>query len=380
MKVSAAGACGVRNGSRERLGGNMRVPAAKERAKSVSRNRWHTHTEGVGVQPLETRPSCPPLRHTGAKLLESDLVLRHFNGAQAPVFEVDPGRGAHPADKIIVRVQTTFGQLEERSSAVRFCVRSEDASGSLGRTSGERTTVVQGDVSAAPGKLEGDRAPDDPGTDHHDPFSSDHDPIISNGGMPLDLRADEDRMARARRKTAPGCIHHVVNRGNRRKAIFQKRADYQAFLDVLGEAVAKFGMRVIAFCIMRNHWHLVLWPDEAASISAFMHWLTSTHVRRYHAHYQLTGTGHLYQARYRNDVCREPRDVLAVIRYVEGNPLAAGIVTRAQDWAWSSLRLRVLGEEQGLLVPGPVELPSNWTTYVNENTPKRLPDSPKRGN
>lgn len=185
-------------------------------------------------------------------------------------------------------------------------------------------------------------------------------------------------MARARRKTAPGCVHHATNRGNRRKTIFHKAGDYQAFIAVLTEAVAKFGMRVISFCIMRNHWHLMLWPDEKVSISTFMQWLTGTHVRRYHAHYGLTGTGHLYQARFHNKVCREARDVLSMIRYVEGNALAAGIVKRAEDWPWSSLAFRLKGEGEGLLSPGPVELPANWTTFVNENTPRRTPDTPKR--
>jgi putative transposase len=183
-------------------------------------------------------------------------------------------------------------------------------------------------------------------------------------------------MPRSRRNRAPGHVHHVVNRANRRKIIFHKPADYAAFLDVLGEAVARFGMRLVAFCIMRNHWHLVLWPDEKVSISEFMHWLTSTHVRRYHMHYELTGTGHLYQARYRNDVCRDDRGVLAVMRYVEGNPLAAGLVRRAEDYKWSSLRIRVDGDEGQLLSDGPIELPSNWTTFVNANTPRRRPDRP----
>lgn len=196
--------------------------------------------------------------------------------------------------------------------------------------------------------------------------------------MSFDLYAGEDQMARARRKTAPGCVHHVVNRGNRRKAIFHKAGDYQAFIRVLAEAVVKFGMRMISFTVMRNHWHLVLWPDEKVSISAFMGWLTTTHVRRYHAHYGLTGTGHLYQERYHNEVCREVRDVLAVIRYVEGNPLAAGLVKRVEDWPWSSLAFRLKGKDEGLLSPGPVELPENWTEFVNENTPRRSPDTPKR--
>lgn len=186
-------------------------------------------------------------------------------------------------------------------------------------------------------------------------------------------------MPRARRKIGPGCVHHVINRANRKKIIFRKRADYQAFLNVLGEARVRFDMRIIAFCIMRNHWHLVLWPDEKVSVSAFMHWLTTTHVRRYHAHYGLTGTGHLYQAPYRNGICTDDRGVLALIRYVEGNPLAAGLVRQAQDWEWSSLHLRMRGDEAGLLSPGPMELPSNWATYVNENTPRSMPDRPDAG-
>jgi REP-associated tyrosine transposase len=202
--------------------------------------------------------------------------------------------------------------------------------------------------------------------------------MITNG-IGIDLGAVEDHMPRSPRDTAPGCVHHVVNRGNRKKTIFQKQGDYRAFFNVLGESVARYRMRLISFTLMRNHWHLVLWPDEDVSISEFMHWLTSTHVRRYHAHYGLTGTGHLYQARYRNDICRDDRGVLAVMRYVEGNALAAGLVRRAEDWRWSSLALRIRGEDQGLLVNGPVELPSNWTAFVNENTPRKCPDSPKRG-
>jgi len=179
-------------------------------------------------------------------------------------------------------------------------------------------------------------------------------------------------MSRSRRNTAPHAIHHIVNRANRKKPIFRKPEDYQAFVSILEEAVHRFGVRLIAFCIMRNHWHLVVWTDDQTSLSAFMHWVTSTHVRRYHLHYGLTGTGHLYQARYRNHVCKDDRGVLAVMRYVEGNPVAAGLVRRAQSWQWSSLRLRTDGRERGFLTDPPLQLPDNWATYVNEATPSSL--------
>jgi putative transposase len=178
----------------------------------------------------------------------------------------------------------------------------------------------------------------------------------------------EGSVPRSCRQTGPECVHHAVNRGNRKTAIFHKPGDYKAFLRVLAQAKAKFPMRILAFCLMRNHWHLVLWPDRSVAISAFMHWLTSTHVRRYHLHYDLVGTGHLYQDRFRNDICTDARGVLAVINYVEGNPLAAGIVRRAQDWKWSSLRLRLEGDPDKLLSEGPVPLPENWVAFVNENT------------
>jgi putative transposase len=202
--------------------------------------------------------------------------------------------------------------------------------------------------------------------------------MIADDGMTFDLSMAEDPMPRSRRNTAPGCVHHVVNRGNRRVTIFRKAGDYRAFIRILAEAISLYRMRMISFTLMRNHWHLVLWPGEDVSISAFMGWLTTTHVRRYHEHYGLTGTGHLYQERYHNDVCWEARDVLSVIRYVEGNPLAAGLVKRAEDWPWSSLAFRLRGQGEGLLSPGPIELPANWPEYVNEATPRRAPDSPRR--
>lgn len=155
--------------------------------------------------------------------------------------------------------------------------------------------------------------------------------------------------------------------------IFHKAGDYQAFIDVLREACAKFGMRLIAFCVMPNHWHLVLWPDKDVSLSAFMQWLTSTHVRRYHAHYDIVGTGHLYQARYRNRICESERRLLGTIRYVEANPLAANLVRRARDWTWSSLWMRMHGGDEDFLTPCPIELPKNWADYVDATTAREEP-------
>jgi putative transposase len=175
-------------------------------------------------------------------------------------------------------------------------------------------------------------------------------------------------VARKIRDAPRGAVHHVVNRGNRRNVIFHKPGDYDAFVEVLKEACARFEMRLLAFCVMPNHWHLVLWPPEHVALSTFMQWLTSTHVRRYHAHYELVGTGHLYQARYRNHVCESERRLLAAIRYVEANALAAKLVESAKDWPWCSLAVRTSGDSERLLAECPIELPRNWAAYVDDVT------------
>ena len=178
-------------------------------------------------------------------------------------------------------------------------------------------------------------------------------------------------MARAPRNTAPGQIHHVTNRGNRRAVIFHKPGDFKAFVKVLKDAAAKFSIRPIAFCLMSNHWHIVVQPKEDVSISTYMHWVTGTHVRRYHAHYGLVGLGHLYQDRFDNEACKDERQLLSMIRYVEANPLKARMVERAEDWRWSSLWLREHGDPDKVICPCPIELPANWAHYINTTTIKK---------
>ncbi|MBP1606318.1 MAG: Transposase like protein [Acidobacteria bacterium] len=172
-------------------------------------------------------------------------------------------------------------------------------------------------------------------------------------------------MPRIARVVAPNSVHHVLNRGNRRARIFHKAADYAAFVNLLGEVATRFDMRLLAYCLMPNHWHLVLWPRDGSEIPAYMRWLSNTHVRRYHHHYGSTGTGHLYQGRYSDFLVQQDRHLLTVLRYVEANPLRAGLVDRAEHWAWSSLSRSCAQDGTGLLTEWPVPRPSDWTTFVN---------------
>ncbi len=96
-------------------------------------------------------------------------------------------------------------------------------------------------------------------------------------------------MPRPRRAAEGGLIYHALNRANARLAIFDSDADYAAFERVLRQAVARFDMRLLAYCLMPNHFHLLLWPREDGDLSTLMRWLTMTHTQRWHAHHGTAG-------------------------------------------------------------------------------------------
>ena len=100
------------------------------------------------------------------------------------------------------------------------------------------------------------------------------------------------------RRNAPGgLVYHVLNRGVGRRTLFHKDEDYAAFERVLADVHRDIPCRILAYCLMPNHWHFMLWPKVDGELSAFIQRLTHTHTQRYHAHYHTTGTGHLYQVR-----------------------------------------------------------------------------------
>ena len=101
---------------------------------------------------------------------------------------------------------------------------------------------------------------------------------------------------------------------------------------------------------MPNHWHFVLWPESDDEMTEFLRWLTHTHTQRWHAHYHTAGTGHLYQGRFKAFPIQEDEHLYTVLRYVERNPVRAGLVARSADWRWSSLAHRG-GSEQDRLRP-----------------------------
>jgi putative transposase len=178
-------------------------------------------------------------------------------------------------------------------------------------------------------------------------------------------------MPRTNRIAPGGWVFHVLNRGNARMEIFSKDADYRAFELILRETAERFRMRLLSYCLMPNHWHMVLWPRNDGDLGRFMHRLTITHVRRWHLHRQSVGHGHVYQGLYKSFPIQQDEHFLTVARYVERNPLRAKLVRRAEEWPWCSLDLRQspasqTAEERPLLSEWPVDCPANWTKLVNQ--------------
>jgi putative transposase len=175
-------------------------------------------------------------------------------------------------------------------------------------------------------------------------------------------------MPRTARIAPGGTIFHCLNRGNDQRRIFEDAGDFAAFERVLQTTLEIVPVRLLAYCLMHNHWHLVLWPRSDGELGSFMQRLTTTHVRRWHRHRHSDGRGHLYQGTYKSFPVQDDRHFLIVCRYVERNALRAGLVERAEDWQWSSLWRRQRGspQERGLLSEWPLERPRDWLGRVNE--------------
>jgi putative transposase len=107
-------------------------------------------------------------------------------------------------------------------------------------------------------------------------------------------------MGRPLRAADGGYVYHALNRAAGRQPLFEKDGDYEVFERALAEALDRVPVRLLAYCVMPNHWHLVLWPKADGELSRFLGWLTLTHAQRWHAHRHTAGTGHLYQGRFKS--------------------------------------------------------------------------------
>ena len=172
-------------------------------------------------------------------------------------------------------------------------------------------------------------------------------------------------MPRHHRASNADYVYHVLNRGNDRAVIFQKPADYEAFESLLAEARVRVPIRLLSYCLMPNHWHLVLWPREDGQMPRFMEWLTGTHAQRWRIHRKTVGNGHVYQDRYKSFPVQDNNHFFVVCRYVERNALRANLVRRAEEWRWGSLWRRAHGADKDFLDAWPTQRPKEWLEWVN---------------
>jgi putative transposase len=160
----------------------------------------------------------------------------------------------------------------------------------------------------------------------------------------------------------------VLSRANARLTIFDTDGDYEAFELILSQAVERTATRLLAYCLMPNHWHLLVWPRTDGELSKFVGWLTLTHTQRWHAHRGTVGLGHLYQGRFKSFPIQQDEHYYTVARYVERNAMRASLVRCAEQWRWGSLHrwLRNNAEDRALLAAWPLPRRPSWIEHVNE--------------
>ena len=160
-------------------------------------------------------------------------------------------------------------------------------------------------------------------------------------------------------------IYHVMNRAAKRVQLFDANSDYIAVEGLLLKAKMATGIRLLDYCIMPNHFHFILWPKAASQMSQFMRRFTGAHAQFWQTAKCSTGSGAVYQGRYKAIPVQTGQHFYNVCRYVERNPLRAGLVTRAEEWPWSGLWRRLHGEHVDLLDPWPIPCPHDWLQTLN---------------
>ena len=179
-------------------------------------------------------------------------------------------------------------------------------------------------------------------------------------------------MARPLRPIADGLVYHVMARGNNRQDVFFDDGDYLAFLKALGDLKERKPFELYGYCLMRDHFHLLLRP-LGGSVSRVMQSLLVSHTQRYHRYHH--SGGHVWQGRFKSPVVQDDEHLLAVLRYIEANPLHAHLVESAGDYRWSSFRAHGLGASdavldrveayEGLAVQRAARL-RRWSAYVHQ--------------
>ena len=169
-------------------------------------------------------------------------------------------------------------------------------------------------------------------------------------------------MARLARVVAPGLPHHITQRGNRRQDSFFNDDDYRVYLDLMAEWCAHYGVSIWAYCLMPNHVHLIAVPETERALGLAIGEAHRRYTRR--VNFREGWRGHLWQGRFASFPMDE-RHLLAAARYVELNPVRAGITRRPEDYAWSSARAHLAGRDDRLVKAGPLlDMVGDWAAFL----------------
>ena len=189
-------------------------------------------------------------------------------------------------------------------------------------------------------------------------------------------------MGRPPRNSQGGYVYHVIARGMKPKPMFRSVDDYQEFDTVLVQAVDRFEPRLLAYCVLPKHWHLILTPRKDGDLSKLMAWLTTTHSARWHTKPQRAGTGGLYKRRFLAFPVQDDLKLLDVLCFVESHPLRSGLVKSLSDWQWSSGWRRDNEKGHGnekdrslpLISSPPIPLPLDWSEQLRVGMPTETLD------
>jgi putative transposase len=161
-------------------------------------------------------------------------------------------------------------------------------------------------------------------------------------------------MPRQARLDRGGLCYHVFNRGNERQQVFTNDLEYAHFIQLLQGAKKHQAMRILAFCLMPNHFHLCLWPHGDGNLGKFMQWLMTTHVS--HFRKSKPGVGHVWQGRFKAFATQTGEHLSRVLRYIERNPVRAKLCDAAENWPWSS----AFTPTKLQISEWPIPRPANW--------------------
>ena len=177
-------------------------------------------------------------------------------------------------------------------------------------------------------------------------------------------------MARLPRLVVPHQPHHIIQRGNDRQLIFRDHADYMVFLGWLGDAARQFNVAIHSYVLMPNHLHLLASPSEPTGLARMMQWIGRQYVPYFNRKYARVGT--LWQGRYRATVIDSERYFMTCSRYIELNPVRAGLVENPGEYPWSSYMHHVGAKLDSLISDHPLYWALGNTPFEREAAYKNL--------